>query len=69
MIVFNRFAIAIGGLAAIGVAQAANKADAGDRQPVAIRFALAAGDQPVECGRDVAGLGTGGQPAQLHDAR
>ncbi len=68
MSAFNQLAIAIGGLAAIGVAQAA-KLDARERQPVAIRFALAAGDQPVECGRDIAGLGTGGQPAQLHDAR
>jgi len=68
MSAFNRFAIAIGGLAAIA-AQAASKADANDRQPVAIRFALAAGDQPVDCGRDIAGLGTGGQPAQLRDAR
>lgn len=69
MSAFIRFAIAIGGLAAIGVAHAANKSDASDRQKVAIRFALAAGDQPVECGRDIAGLGTGGQPAQLRDAR
>lgn len=68
MSAFNQLAIAIGGLAAIGVAQAA-KLDASERQPVAIRFALAAGDQPVECGRDIAGLGAGGQPAQLHDAR
>ena len=69
MSVFNRFAIAVSGLAAIGVAHAASKPDAGDRQPVAIRFALAAGDQPVDCGRDIAGLGTGGQSSQLHDAR
>ncbi|MBI1980044.1 MAG: metallo-mystery pair system four-Cys motif protein [Methylocystis sp.] len=68
MSAFNQLAIAIGGLAAIGVAQAA-KLDARERQPVAIRFALAAGEQPVACGRDIAGLGTGGQPAQLHDAR
>jgi hypothetical protein len=64
----NQFAFAIGGLAAIGVAHAA-KIDANERQQVAIRFALGAGDQPVECGRDISGLGTGGQPAQLHDAR
>lgn len=69
MSAFNRFAIALGGLAAIGVAHAANKSNASDRQPVEIRFALTAGDQPVECGRDIAGLGTGGQPAQLRDAR
>ncbi|MGB5086540.1 MAG: MbnP family protein, partial [Methylocystis silviterrae] len=69
MSAFNRFAVAIGGLAAISVAHAANRLDASERQPVAIRFALAAGDQPVECGHDIAGLGTGGRPAQLHDAR
>ncbi|MGD9540947.1 MbnP family copper-binding protein [Methylocystis sp.] len=69
MSAFNRFAIALGGLAAIGVAHAANKSNASDRQPVEIRFALTAGDQPVACGRDIAGLGTGGQPAQLRDAR
>lgn len=66
---FTRFAAVIAGLAAVGGAQAAAKGDGNERQPVAIRFALAAGDQPVECGRDIAGLGTGGQPAQLHDAR
>ena len=69
MSAFNRVAVAIGGLAAISVAHAANKPDASERQPVAIRFALTAGDQPVECGRDIAGLGAGGQPAQLRDAR
>lgn len=69
MSALHRFAIVIGGLAAIGVAHAANRLDGGDRQPVAIRFALTAGDQPVECGRDIAGLGTGGRPAQLRDAR
>ncbi|WP_292532056.1 MbnP family copper-binding protein [Methylocystis sp.] len=69
MSAFNGVAVAIGGLVAISVAHAANKPDANERQPVAIRFALAAGDQPVECGRDIAGLGAGGQPAQLRDAR
>jgi len=64
----NQFAFAIGGLAAMGVAHAA-KVDVSERQQVAIRFALAAGDQTVECGREISGLGTGGQPAQLHDAR
>jgi len=68
MRVLNRLATAVAGLAAVGVAQAA-KVDGGERQQVAIRFALSAGDQPVECGREIAGLGTGGQPAQLHDAR
>ena len=66
---FTRFTAVIAGLAAVGGAQAAAKVDGGERQQVAIRFALTAGDQPVECGRDIAGLGTGGQPAQLHDAR
>ncbi|MGJ0534322.1 MbnP family copper-binding protein [Methylocystis sp.] len=66
---FTRFTAVVAGLAAVGGAQAAAKGDGNERQPVAIRFALAAGDQPVECGRDIAGLGTGGQPAQLHDAR
>lgn len=66
---FTRFTAVIAGVAAVGGAQAAGKVDGGDRQQIAIRFALAAGDQPVECGRDIAGLGTGGQPAQLHDAR
>ena len=64
----NHVVVALAGLAAIGVAHAA-KLEGGEKQQVAIRFALAAGDQPVECGRDIAGLGTGGQPAQLHDAR
>lgn len=68
MRVLNRLATAVAGLAAVGVAQAA-KVDGGERQQVAIRFALSAGNQPVECGREIAGLGTGGQPAQLHDAR
>jgi hypothetical protein len=58
----------VAGLAAMGVAHAA-KVDVSERQQVAIRFALAAGDQPVECGHDIAGLGSGGQSAQLHDAR
>ncbi|MGE0196874.1 MAG: MbnP family copper-binding protein [Methylocystis sp.] len=66
--VVNHVAAALAGLTAVGVAQAA-KVDGAERQPVAIRFALAAGDQPVACGRDIAGLGTGGQPAQLRDAR
>ena len=39
----------VAGLAAMGVAHAA-KVDVSERQQVAIRFALAAGDQPVECG-------------------
>lgn len=58
----------IAAFAAIGAAHAA-KPGGSEAQPVAIRFALAAGDQQVECGRDIAGLGTGGQSAQLHDAR
>jgi hypothetical protein len=56
-------------LAAHGVAHAAGHKRHDARQKVTIRFSLAAGKQTVECGRDISGLGTGKQTAQLHDAR
>ncbi len=52
----------------IGVARAAHDYQ-GDKQRVAIHFSLVAGNSPVRCGQDIAGLGIGGRPVQLHDAR
>lgn len=54
--------------APLGVARAGQD-DRGDKQQVAIRFSLAAGGNPVRCGQDISGLGTGGRSAQLRDAR
>jgi hypothetical protein len=51
-----------------GVARALHD-NRGDKRQVTIRFSLAVGKDPVRCGKDIAGLGTGGRSAQLHDAR
>jgi uncharacterized repeat protein (TIGR04052 family) len=56
-------------LAAPSVGYAAKHKAHNEKQKVAIRFALLAGKQTVECGRDISGMGTGKQKAQLHDAR
>lgn len=56
-------------IATLGGARAEPNGHQTGKQSVAIRFALVAGRQPAECGRDIHGLGTGGKAAQLHDAR
>ncbi|BDV36038.1 MbnP family copper-binding protein [Methylocystis iwaonis] len=68
MYIFRVLALFVAVSAPLGVARAAQD-DRGDKQQVAIRFSLAAGGNPVRCGQDIPGLGTGGRSAQLRDAR
>ncbi|HEY8163820.1 MAG TPA: MbnP family copper-binding protein [Methylocystis sp.] len=65
---FTMLTLFIAVFAPSGVARAAHD-NQDDKQQITIRFSLAAGNNPVRCGQDIAGLGTGGRPAQLRDAR
>ncbi len=66
---FARAAAAVVSAAAISALVAAPALAHDSRQKVKIKFAAMAGDQPVACGKQIDGLGSTAQAAQLQDFR